>query len=146
MHLMTAPALVERCDIFLAGGISNCPDWQAEAIKHLDHTGLYVANPRRPTGLEKTGKQASAQIAWERLALDKAKVTLFWFPKESICPITLFELGMALGRGKKIVVGVHPEYPRRFDVEEQCVLSGHDTFYLNVRATVAEAVRLARMS
>ncbi len=34
-------------DLFLAGGIANCPDWQAEAIKLLGNQDIVVANPRR---------------------------------------------------------------------------------------------------
>lgn len=55
----------DRVDLFLAGGISNCPDWQSEVIKMLSETDLSIANPRRPYGLEKTGDAAAKQIAWE---------------------------------------------------------------------------------
>jgi hypothetical protein len=33
------------------------------------------------------------QIQWEFEHLRKADTILFWFPKESICPIALYELG-----------------------------------------------------
>ena len=55
----------DHVDLFLAGGISNCPDWQSEVIKMLGDTDLNIANPRRPYGLEKTGDAAAKQIAWE---------------------------------------------------------------------------------
>jgi hypothetical protein len=45
---------------------------------------------------------------------------LYWFPCESICPIVLFELGTHLmAPGKPLFIGLHPEYQRRIDVEEQ---------------------------
>jgi hypothetical protein len=31
-------------DLFLAGGITNCPDWQAEAIKLLGDQDIVIAN------------------------------------------------------------------------------------------------------
>ena len=46
-------------------------------------------------------------------------MVLFWFPKESLCPIALFELGKELESGSRVVIGVHPEYSRRFDVITQ---------------------------
>jgi hypothetical protein len=46
----------------------------------------------------------------------------FWFPKETLCPITLYELGKQSASNKPIFVGVHPEYARRRDVEIQTQL------------------------
>lgn len=144
--LVTAPALVETCDIFLAGGISGCPDWQTRAYELMDHTGLTIVNPRRPEGLETIGREAKRQIAWERLALDKARVTLFWFPAgESPCPIALFELGMALGRGKPVAIGAENGYPRLFDVVTQVKLHDRDlVVHPTLLATTTQAVHLAR--
>jgi hypothetical protein len=65
-----------------------------------------------------------AQITWEYTRLNMADIIAFWFPQESICPITLFELGAHLSGNKKILVGIHPNYPRRFDVETQVILAG----------------------
>ncbi|MEO1378678.1 MAG: hypothetical protein AAFW70_31365, partial [Cyanobacteria bacterium J06635_10] len=44
---------------------------------------------------------------------------LFWFPQESICPITLYELGSWSMTDKPLFIGIHPNYPRRRDVEIQ---------------------------
>lgn len=33
--------------IFLAGGITNCPNWQQEAISYLSKLNLTIYNPRR---------------------------------------------------------------------------------------------------
>lgn len=45
---------------------------------------------------------------------------LFYFSKETVAPITLFEYGTLLeqfNQGKKIIhVAIHPEYPRKNDV------------------------------
>lgn len=66
------------------------------------------------------------QIRWEFYALRMAKVNLFWFPCETLCPITLFELGAAIPRlhPGALMVGTHPDYQRRFDIIEQSKLAG----------------------
>ena len=111
--------------IFIAGGISNCPKWQEEIATLLQ--GRAVFNPRRVGDLSKEGDEAAEQIAWEYEALDKSSHILFWFPKESICPITLLEYGKALvwfqqGKINHLIVGCDEEYPRRFDLEVQTKL------------------------
>jgi hypothetical protein len=62
------------------------------------------------------------QIRWEYGRIRNADVMSFWFPKETLCPITLFELGAALERGKPLAVGSHPDYPRKLDIEIQIPL------------------------
>ena len=105
--------------VFLAGGITGCPNWQAEIVELLNESALVLFNPRRanfpihdPTASEK-------QIKWEHDYLRKASAILYWFPCETICPIVLYELGAWSMTDKPIFVGVHPEYQRRQDVEIQ---------------------------
>lgn len=124
LKVVTAPEKVfYGPHVFLAGGISNCPDWQQDAIEMFsDYPMMTVVNPRRPVGILSDNDEARAQIEWEFNALHKVQATLFWFPEETLCPITLFELGVALGENRKVAVGTHPNYGRRFDVIEQVVL------------------------
>lgn len=110
--------------LFLAGGITNCPDWQATAAGLLDkYTTLTLFNPRR-NGWDMNAdfNESEKQILWEHDHLKRAETIMFWFPKETLCPITLFELGKYLVSDKKLIVGTHPEYQRRFDVQVQCRL------------------------
>lgn len=62
------------------------------------------------------------QICWERIALERAEVVLFWFAKETVAPIALFELGCWSNTAKRLVVGVEPGYPREFDIYQQMAL------------------------
>jgi hypothetical protein len=54
---------------------------------------------------------------------------VFYFAQETLCPITLFELGAALERNiyvtikQDIIVYCEPEYSRKFDVELQTKLA-----------------------
>lgn len=115
--------LPQSIDLFVAGGISECPDWQSEIILALNELNIVSVNPRRNTGFATTGEMAKEQIKWEHEALNKANAVLFWFPFETLCPITLLELGSAMLReNQKLFVGVHPDYKRDFDVREQLFL------------------------
>lgn len=117
------PQKFENFSIFIGGGISNCPDWQSEIVGLIDTEGFDVVNPRRDGDLARTGGEAERQIAWEFRALHAVDAVLFWFPKESICPITLFEYGGMLQRCVvnkcAVYVGWDPEYPRAFDLDVQ---------------------------
>ena len=57
----------QSVDLFLAGGITNCPDWQADAIKMLDDgSDIVVANPRRDRLLDHEGEDAATTRSEER--------------------------------------------------------------------------------
>lgn len=130
MYYLEAPEQLERAlgytSLFLAGGITNCPDWQQHMVELLRDTDLIVLNPRRanfPIGDPGAAKQ---QITWEHNHLRKATMILFWFACETLCPIVLYELGAWSMTDKPIFVGVHPEYKRRQDVEIQTRLARPD--------------------
>lgn len=120
---------IKRGVVFLAGGISNCPDWQTE-MKDLIHEkcpGLVPLNPRRNNFDVNAKDVHDEQIKWEFDALRAAAVITFWFPKETLCPITLYELGswaiLHKTHGTDIIVGTHPEYARAADVKTQLSLA-----------------------
>ncbi len=109
--------------IFLGGGITNCPNWQADAVKLFKDTEFTILNPRRE-GFDATNKDMEfQQIHWEFQHLHLADQVLFWFCEETLCPITLFEYGAWLySADKMIFVGAHPNYQRRQDLEVQTKL------------------------
>lgn len=110
--------------LFLAGGITGCRDWQAELVEMLkDEKHLVILNPRRKNFPIDDTNSSRAQIEWEYKHLGMASAVSFWFPKETLCPITLYELGKQSAHYfKPIMVGVHPKYKRREDVEIQTKL------------------------
>lgn len=108
--------------IFLAGGISGCLDWQQDMVRLLTDTHLVLLNPRRQDFPADNPAAAEAQIRWEVDHLRLANEVLFWFPSETLCPITLYELGSWAMTDKTIYVGVHPDYQKRFDLEVQLKL------------------------
>jgi hypothetical protein len=131
MKVITCPDRIPSRDVstlqtylFIAGGISGCPDWQKEMLlrfKHIDD-GLTLINPRRTSFNIEDPAESAFQIEWERLHLDLADGVIFWFPFQTVCPITLFELGVAAADYIPIFVGCHPAYSRKFDVEKQLSL------------------------
>ncbi|MBK9576022.1 MAG: nucleoside 2-deoxyribosyltransferase domain-containing protein [Fibrobacteres bacterium] len=109
----TEPAL------FLAGGISGCPNWHDRLVELLSSSDLTLLNPRRENFPIDDPSASRFQIQWEFEHLRKAQAISFWFPCETLCPITLYELGVWTMSDKPVFIGMHPDYGRRIDVEIQ---------------------------
>ena len=120
-----APLIGERT-VFLAGGISNCPNWQAQILELLRDTDWLVLNPRREDFDLSDSQMAEAQIEWEYRHLALSDAIAFWFPPQTLCPITLYELGKWSMTDKPLLIGVDPLYARRFDVVVQTRLARPD--------------------
>lgn len=132
--------------VFLAGGISDCADWQSDAVKILESMlggfDYTVINPRRKD-FDTSDKSASRiQIDWEYRYLRLSDVVLFWFPDETLCPITLYELGAIAMTHKPLAVGCHPKYKRLEDVQVQLELQRPDvTVHLSLDDMLLDAAK-----
>lgn len=128
LKVIYAPAEISDFNnsLFLAGGITGCPDWQKDLISLLraPKTQTTIFNPRRMQ--TPPPEAAEEQIIWEHKHLLKVNAVSFWFPKETLCPITLYELGVFSERKTPIFVGTHPEYKRKEDVRIQLKLARPD--------------------
>lgn len=116
-----------KISIFLAGGISNCPDWQIVLRDKLQDIDAVLINPRRYDFDASNKEMEREQITWEYNHLEQATAISFWFPSDTLCPITLLELGAALEKVKsgelsKIFIGCDPAYKRVNDVKIQTEL------------------------
>jgi len=106
--------------LITGGGISGCPDWQQDIRKLIHDTRncdtLVLVNPRRAVFDVNDKSMTPIQVGWEHRHLDSVDAILFWFPEETLCPITLYELGTwsikAQASGTKIFIGCHPNYAR----------------------------------
>lgn len=145
MHVLAPPEqwipIPEETTVFLAGGISGCPQWQDTVIDLLADTSLTLLNPRRTDFPIGDPAAAEGQIRWEYQHLHYAQAILFWFPAETLCPITLFELGRWSGQRKPLFVGIHPEYKRRQDIEVQLGLERPDVSPVYSLDDLAASVR-----
>ena len=84
---------------------------------------------------------ARTQIEWEYRHLQKAEAALFWFPSETLCPITLFELGAWSRSDKLLFVGTHSNYQRRLDVVIQLSLARPEVVVVADLAALAAQVQ-----
>lgn len=109
--------------LFLGGGITDCPDWQALTLGMLKDHPITLINPRRAAFDLRDEDVSVNQIEWEHAALHSADAIMFWFPAETLCPITLYELGAWSKSDKKLFVGTHLNYQRRLDVVTQTRLA-----------------------
>ena len=122
---------------FLAGGITDCEDWQSKVIEYLEETiildDLVLLNPRRKT-FDVTDKSASRkQIEWEFNALNNMDIfTMYFADSASVQPICMYELGRHLERMQhrfthdwrdRIFVGIEDGYSRLTDVVIQTGLA-----------------------
>lgn len=108
--------------LFLAGGITGCEDWQSYIISKISFMDITIFNPRRADFPIYDPTAAQNQIKWEYDHLRKASMISFWFCRQTICPIVLYELGAWSMTDKTLVVGMDPTYKRRQDVEIQTKL------------------------
>jgi hypothetical protein len=132
----------EHRTIFIAGGISNCENWQATMPELLAETELVLLNPRRE-GFDITNPlMEQEQIEWEHLHILEADSYLFWFCEETLCPITLFELGKIIGLFplKPIFVGTHPKYARHRDIKFQMLLMRPEIHVVHTLSGVTDQV------
>jgi hypothetical protein len=113
--------------VFIGGGISGCSNWQEEdflpLVQDWDDNWVFI-NPRRASFDINDPTASKFQIHWEYKHLNApGTIRLFWFPHETLCPITLFELGSAARTiVGPLIVGCDPKYARAFDVKEQLSL------------------------
>lgn len=142
MKLITAPSkdIFDSPCVFLAGGITNCGDWQQDMVNLLKDSNLTILNPRRIDFDIAKVDNTIEQINWECKTMWESDLVVFWFPQETVCPITLFELGLNLGRWKKVLVGVHPNYSRKLDLEVQVPLYNRNIKIANSIHELAEQI------
>ena len=144
MNSIEAPDTHDGDDafVFLAGGISDTKNWQAEFLRRVEGHNLTVLNPRRkqfPMGDAEEGRR---QIEWEWRYLQRANLVAFWFPPQTLCPIALFELGACCSAGVPLVVGSDPAYARRFDLEVQLGLRRPEIrVHDSIEAVAAQVLR-----
>jgi hypothetical protein len=126
--------------LFLGGGISSCKDWQSKLVEKLTDYNVTIYNPRRNNFDINNPKVSEEQIKWEHKYLHESNILVFYFAQETLCPITLFELGAALERNiyttykQDIIVYCEPEYSRKFDVELQIKLAMNNAKAIRLNA------------
>ena len=111
---------------FLAGGITNCKDWQKEVIESLKEVNISLFNPRQENFNVLDKSASEKQIKWEYERLESMDIFSMYFCKsDSDQPISMYELGRNIVRmqnrfpsdwEKRIVISVERGYKRWEDV------------------------------
>lgn len=142
MKLITAiePLNIDGLSVFLAGGITNCPNWQKDVIEGLSDTDLTVLNPRRDNFPIHDPNAADDQIAWEFEALERCDIfSMYFADADSDQPICMYELGRNIARMQmrfpntwmyRIVIAADPNYRRFNDVKIQTKLATYNRIYV----------------
>ena len=176
MRVITAPEPLDIKDdeiaVFLAGGITDCPNWQKEVIDllstHVDCLKLVVLNPRRENFPIDDPNAAKEQITWEFNALEQMDIfSMYFCSGNSDQPICMYELGRNIVRmqmrfpadwKKRIIITREQGYRRFADVRIQTILategliepvnvspsSGYATHSLNIRNAYKKVKRRQR--
>lgn len=137
----------ERNDIcvFLAGGITNCPNWQDDVIQKLSKKQntdmLVIFNPRRENFPIHDPDASVEQIEWEYKWLERMDIFSMYFSSgESDQPICMYELGRNILRMQtrfpfdwqdRLVISVANGYKRMRDVVIQTSLATKDKCDIN---------------
>ena len=114
--------------LFLAGGITNCPNWQSILIDKIKNSNiksdLDIYNPRRKNFSIHDKNASVEQMKWEFNKLKNADMVTYWFSRGSLNSITLYELGMwGNSRNTPVIIGIDESYERRHDVVIQTTLA-----------------------
>ena len=145
MKIITAPEIYNdnnsiKC--FLAGGITNCPNWQEEVIKNIEEYALDIKidlkylniyNPRRNNFPISNPKAAEEQIKWEFNYLEKCDIfSIYFCNAPSDQPICMYELGRNISEkmseymatwNHRIIISIEKGYKREQDVIIQTKLA-----------------------
>ena len=141
MKVITAPNNYKmqegEISIFLAGGITNCSDWQSEIIDRLGYdlgiNDLVIFNPRRKNFPIHKPSAAYEQIEWEFDNLNRMDIfSMYFCSGDSDQPICLYELGRYIAKMQirfpidwenRIIISVEKGYKRTQDVIIQTQLA-----------------------
>ena len=131
--------------VFLAGGITNCKEWQKAVIEELEFEDISFFNPRQEH-FDVSDKNASyKQILWEFERLEKMDIfSMYYCNDNSDQPICMYELGRNIVRmqnrfpsdwEKRIVISVEDGYRRKADVLIQTELATQNKVFVEANAT-----------
>ena len=155
MRIITAPERFESLGFscFLAGGITNCPDWQKQVINYIKEyesknsilERLNIYNPRRENFPIHVPTAAQEQIRWEYNYLNYCDIfSMYFCNSPSDQPICMYELGRYLLLYKqlypasyehRIIISIENGYKREQDVIIQTELATKDMIVPILNAT-----------
>lgn len=140
--------------VFLAGGITNCKDWQSEVIEELRDENISIINPRRSQFDVMDANASYEQIFWEFDRLENMDIfSMYFCESDSDQPICMYELGRNVLRmqnrfpsdwEKRIIISVEDGYKRRRDVVMQIGLCAPNLLVIIGASPKIHASRIKR--
>lgn len=142
-QIITAPSIenAKFISIFLAGGITNCENWQKEIIKELEFEDITIFNPRQKNFDINDNSASIKQITWEFERLEQMDIfSMYFCNSSSDQPICMYELGRNIIRMQnrfpndwqdRIIISVENGYKRSQDVIIQTALCASHLFVDN---------------
>lgn len=135
MRVVTYPEKYERKDgdiaVFLAGGISDCDNWQEDVINYLKLHNLRLENLviLNPRGDESKILSFDQKQIWDFDNLNEADIVSFYFCANATQSTSMYELGRHLalygcGYHNKIVVSIETGFKKSNVLNDQCQLLG----------------------
>ncbi len=114
----------ERPRLFIAGSIEmdTATQWQDEVIQGLSNYQGTLLNPRRKAW-DASWRQTienqnfKEQVSWEINGIEESDYVSFYFDPRTKSPITLLELGLAIGLGKRIFLACPPGFWRKGNID-----------------------------
>lgn len=151
--------LVFAIPVFLAGGITNCEEWQKTVINYFKENwkherGIIFLNPRRDSFDVTNPNATREQIEWEFKYLNTPHVlfSMYFSNSPSPQPICFYEMGRALGkvfeiddfdesRKNDVFVATHKDFHRKADV----LIQGELADYGSIPSEVDSAEHYAQL-
>lgn len=154
MKVITAPTIYtpkeNEISLFLAGGITNCSNWQNEIIQRIERlrpddldNDLIIYNPRRENFPIHQSSAAEEQIRWEFNNLNQMDIfSMYFCAGESDQPICMYELGRYISQmqirfptdwNHRIIISVEDGYKRINDVLIQTKLACRHKIRINTQ-------------
>jgi hypothetical protein len=141
---------------FLAGGITNCKEWQDAVLNKLNgfeiDNNLIIFNPRRKNFPINDPTASFEQIKWEFVYLEQCDIFSIYFdgPVQSDQPICFYELGRNIERmkmkfpddwDKRIIITGNYQFKRIDDVVIQTMLASNGKIKVNVFDNFDESIK-----
>lgn len=143
MRVITVPEKYVRqpndITVFLAGGITNCWEWQDKVIEMLQNEkevnldNLVIFNPRRKDFPINKPNASYEQIRWKFDMLERCDIfSMYFCAGESDQPICMYELGRNICRmqmrfpidwSMRLIITTEYGYKRAKDVSIQTMLA-----------------------
>ena len=119
--------------------------WQDEVIRNLRHYSGTLLNPRRKewdTSWIQTieNPHFREQVNWELSGIEMSDQVVFYFDPATKSPITLLELGLAFGLGKRMHIACPDGFWKKGNVD--IIASGYSLFVHTSLAALISALHV----